>query len=135
MGQKIASIRSKMLLPQFSGLGALMAQVWVFENRKSFLSTPASPLCWCAMAAQKVSGFYRKNLVFGVTTISSAVDILGFTIVLIVLQFGVMGLKCQPFVSYWLRSLWNLWKTPVLIWGQKGCAGLKKCARRHAKTT
>ena len=92
MGQKVASIRSKMLLPQFSGLGALMAQVCVFENRKSFLSTPASPLCWCAMAAQKVSGFYRKNLVFGVTTISSAVDIIvGFTIVLIVLQFGVMG--------------------------------------------
>jgi len=44
------------------------------------------------MAAQKVSGFYRRNLVFGVTTISSAVDIIvGFTIVLIVLQFGVMG--------------------------------------------
>ena len=140
MGQKVASIRSKMLLPPVQWFGGLDGSSLGFWKRKVCLeNTPAWQLSWCAMAAQNVSSFYpstQQNLVFGVTmnhilsgwcswfhhsTDSTAV-------------WGD-GVKLSTICEllYWLRSLWNLWqnlwKIPVMIWGQKGCA------RRHAKTT
>ena len=141
MGQKVASIRSKMLLPPVQWFGGLDGSSLGFWKQKVFLeSTPAWPLCWCAMAAQKVSSFYpstEQNLVFGVTMnhILCGLIIVGFTIVLIVLQFGVMGWNCQPFVSYCIGfDHYGIYgriygKPLLLIWGQKGCA------RRHAKKT